>query len=71
MGQRHQHSHARIDGSAWLEMLIDTFERTEQLGGVPCDARIVSSMMSRLQRPAVTSAPGYQRRRQATLEVHH
>lgn len=69
MGQRHQHSHAGSDASAWLNTLIDTFERTAELGDVPCDAKAVSSMMSRLQRPAAMPAPSHQRRRQATLEV--
>lgn len=71
MAQRHQHSYVGIDGSAWLETLIDAFERTEDLGDVPCDAKIVSSVMSRLQRPALTTVPSHQRRRRAVLEAHH
>jgi hypothetical protein len=71
MGQRHQHSDAGIDGFAWLNMLIETFERTEEFGDVPCDAKTMSLMMCRLQRPAVTRARSHQRRRQATLEVQH
>jgi hypothetical protein len=71
MGQRHQHSDAGTDDSAWLNTLINTFERTEEFGDVPCDARTVSVMMSRLQRPAVTPARSHRRRRQATLEVQH
>jgi hypothetical protein len=68
MGHRHQHSDFRTDDSAWLNTLIDTFERTEDLSDVPCDAKTVSAAMARLNNG--TEKPS-QRRRQATLEVHH
>jgi hypothetical protein len=70
MGQRHQNSDPTAD-CAWLNTLIDTFERTEELGNVPCDANTVSAAMSRLQGQPSSRTLVRQRRRQATLELNH
>lgn len=70
MGQRHQHSDAGTDGSAWLSTLIATFARTEQLKAVPCDAKTLSAAKAHLRR-ALLQARRVARRRQATLEFQH
>ncbi len=69
MGHRHQNSQPETSDSAWLNTLIDTFERTEELCSVPCDAKTVSATMSRLQGQS-GGASLHQRRRKATLEMH-
>jgi hypothetical protein len=72
MGQRHQNSHLGTEDAAWLTTLIDTFERTEELAAVPCDAKTVAATMSRLQgRDCTQTLTRWQRRREATLEFHH
>jgi hypothetical protein len=69
MGQRQQHLLSGTDDSAWLNTLIDGFERTEKLMCVPCDTKTQAAAMARLSRPAsriVTKS-----RRQSVLEFHH
>ncbi|CAN5223436.1 hypothetical protein BH11PSE4_BH11PSE4_19640 [soil metagenome] len=54
MAQRQQHC-GDSRGNGWLLSLVDTFERTELLGKVPCDETSISAIRARLARPATVS----------------
>jgi hypothetical protein len=54
MAQRQQYSGDTSD-HGWLSSLVDTFERTELLGNIPCDATSISAARARLERPATVS----------------
>jgi hypothetical protein len=50
MCQRQLPSRSGTEGSTWLAMLIDAFERTERLGNVACNEELLSAAELHLQQ---------------------
>lgn len=71
MAQRQQHPGASNNENGWLLTLVDTFERTEQLGNVPCDEKLLSAARARLERPALPARPETVLRRKAQFQPQH
>ncbi|MDB5500949.1 MAG: hypothetical protein JWR89_851 [Tardiphaga sp.] len=71
MGQRQQPSNAETEGSAWLGTLVDTFERAERLGDVPCDPGLLSAARLRLQGELSAAEVSGDPDDQTAAEVHH
>lgn len=53
MAWQQQQSRFTVSDGRWLAMLVDTFEKTERLGNVPCDSASISALRARLTLPAL------------------
>lgn len=54
MAQRvHQQWEPGNGGTGWLSTLVETFNKAERLGSVPCDRNLLSAMHARLAEPAL------------------
>jgi hypothetical protein len=71
MCQRQLPSRSGTEGSTWLAMLIDAFERTERLGNVACDEELLSAAKLHLQQHGVSDDCDLPVVPQPTFELHH
>ena len=55
MAQRLQQPRSHVSDDSWLATLVDTFERTERLGSVPCSSEAMSVLRARLSLPAMVN----------------